>query len=187
MQYEPGLPAPAPAVLGNRREQATERQHHEGEARRRSAQLDTEVDSLQGLLVAGCRTPAFRMSTLIRPERPEPFDPGHLAHPVPMPRIDQFEQQSAGWTLGSGQRAQAERDAHARYTQAWQAAHAAEAQRQQQLASYRQQYDVWAAEQIAGIRAHNGGLDELSRLLRAGDPEAVVEYFSAALFASTAW
>ncbi|MFI5866298.1 restriction endonuclease [Streptomyces sp. NPDC051546] len=187
MQYEPEPPAPVPAVLGDRREQATERQHHEGEARRRSARLDAEVDALQGLLVAGCRTPAFRMSTLIRPERPEPFDPGHLAHPVPMPRIEQFEQQSAGWTLGSGQRAQAERDAHARYTRAWQAAHSAEAQRQQQLASYRQQYDVWAADQIAGIRAHNGGLDELGRQLRAGDPEAVVEYFSAALFASTAW
>lgn len=163
------------------------RQYREAEALRRTAQIDAEVDALRGLLVAGCRTPAFRISALARPEQLEPFDPGALAHPVPMPRLDQFQQQSSGWTLGSGHRAQAEREAHARYTEAWQAASAAEAQRQQQLAAYRQQYDRWAAEQLAGVRAHNSGLTELAAALRTGDAEAAVEYFSAALYASTAW
>ncbi|WP_206310635.1 restriction endonuclease [Streptomyces sp. A1547] len=163
------------------------RQYREAEALRRTAQLDSEVDALKGLLVAGCRTPAFRISDLARSEQLEPFNPGALAQPVPMPRIDQFQQQSSGWTLGSSHRAQAEREAHARYTQAWQAANAAEAQRQQQLAAYRQQYDRWAAEQLAGVRAHNSGLIELAAALRAGDAEAAVEYFSAALYASTAW
>ncbi|MFJ6783496.1 restriction endonuclease [Streptomyces yangpuensis] len=163
------------------------RQHREAEARRRTAEIDAEVAALQGLLVAGCRAPAFRMATLVRSEQLEPFSPGTLAQPVPMPRIEQFQHQSSGWTLGSANRAQAEREAHARYTQAWQAANAAEAQRQRQLAAYRQQYDQWAAEQLAGIRAHNDGLTELAGALRAGDPEAVVEYFSAALYTSTAW
>ncbi|TDU75543.1 restriction endonuclease [Streptomyces sp. KS 21] len=163
------------------------RQYREAEALRRTAQLDSEVDALKGLLVAGCRAPAFRISDLARSEQLEPFNPGALAQPVPMPRIDQFQQQSSGWTLGSSHRAQAEREAHARYTQAWQAANAAEAQRQQQLAAYRQQYDRWAAEQLAGVRAHNSGLTELAAALRAGDAEAAVEYFSAALYASTAW
>ncbi|UUU39584.1 restriction endonuclease [Streptomyces sp. NBC_00162] len=164
-----------------------QRQHREAEARRRTEQLDAEVAALQGLLVTGCRAPAFRMASLVRPEHLEPFSPGALAQPVPMPRIEQFQQQSSGWTLGSSHRAQAERAAHARYTQAWQAANAAESQRQQQLAAYRQQYDRWAAEQLAGIRAHNSGLTELAGALSAGDAEAVVEYFSAALYASTAW
>ncbi|MER7464673.1 restriction endonuclease [Streptomyces sp. NPDC097981] len=163
------------------------RQHREAEARRQTAQLDAEVEALRGLLVTGCRAPAFRMAALVRPEQPEPFSPGTLADPVPMPRIEQFQHQSSGWTLGSGQRAQAEREAHARYTQAWQAAHASETQRQQQLAAYRQQYDRWAAEQLAGIRRHNAGLTELAGALRAGDAEAVVEYFSAALYASAVW
>ncbi|MFD6229324.1 restriction endonuclease [Streptomyces sp. NPDC060232] len=163
------------------------RQHREAEARRRTAELDAEVAALQGLLVSGCRAPAFRTAALVRSEQLEPFNPGTLAQPVPMPRIEQFQHQSSGWTLGSASRAQAEREAHARYTQAWQAASAAEAQRQQQLAAYRQQYDQWAAQQLAGIRAHNDGLTELARALRAGDSEAVVEYFSAALYASTAW
>ncbi|CAM5602385.1 restriction endonuclease [Streptomyces avidinii] len=163
------------------------RQYREAEALRRTAQLDAEVTALKGLLVAGCRAPAFRISDLARPDRLEPFNPGALAQPVPMPRIEDFQRQSSGWTLGSNHRAQAEREAHARYTQAWQAANAAEAQRQQQLAAYRQQYDRWAAEQLAGVRAHNGGLTELADALRAGDAEAAVEYFSAALYASTAW
>ena len=37
------------------------------------------------------------------------------------------------------------------------------------------------------MQAHNGGLTELAGALRAGDAEAAVEYFSAALYASTAW
>ncbi|MFI5638186.1 restriction endonuclease [Streptomyces goshikiensis] len=163
------------------------RQYREAEALRRTARFDAEVNALKGLLVAGCRAPAFRMSDLARPDRLEPFNPGALAQPVPMPRIEDFQQQSSGWTLGSSHRAQAEREAHARYTQAWHAASAAEAQRQQQLAAYRQQYDRWAAEQLAGVRAHNSGLTELADALRAGEAEAVVEYFSAALYASTAW
>ncbi|WP_326587598.1 restriction endonuclease [Streptomyces sp. NBC_01294] len=163
------------------------RQYREAEALRRTAQLDAEVDALKGLLAAGCRAPAFRISALARPDRLQPFDPGALAHPVPMPRIEDFQQQSRGWTLGSNHRAQAEREAHARYTQAWQAANAAEAQRRQQLDAYRQQYDRWAAEQLAGMQAHNGGLTELADALRAGDADAAVEYFSAALYASTAW
>lgn len=171
-----------------RREQrAADRQYREAEARRRTELIETEVAALQGLLAAGCRAPAFRMAGLVRSEQLEPFAPGTLAHPVPMPQLHQFQQQSTGWTLGSNRRAQAEREAHARYTQAWQAAHAAEAQRQQQLAAYRQQYDRWAAEQLAQIRAHNAGLTALAGALRSGDAGAVVEYFSAALYASTAW
>lgn len=172
---------------GQREQQAAYRQHREAEARRRTEHIEAEVAALQGLLAAGCRAPAFRTAALVRSEQLEPFSPGNLAHPLPMPRIEQFQQQDAGWAFGSNRRAQAEREAHARYTQAWQAAHAAETQRQQQLAAYRQQYDRWAAQQLAGIRAHNSGLTELAGALRAGDAEAVVEYFSAALDASTAW
>ncbi|MGW5341850.1 restriction endonuclease [Streptomyces sp. HUAS TT3] len=163
------------------------RQYREAEALRRTAQLDAEVAALKGLLVTGCRAPAFRMASLVRPEQLEPFDPGTLGQPVPLPRIEDFQHQSSGWTIGSNHRAQAEREAHARYTEAWQAANAAEVQRQQQLAAYRQQYDRWAAEQLAGVRAHNSGLAELADALRSGDAEAAVEYFSAALYASTAW
>ncbi|MGI5445941.1 restriction endonuclease [Streptomyces sp. CA-243310] len=172
---------------GQREQQAAYKQHRETEARRRTERLDAEVAALQGLLAAGCRAPAFRMAALVRSERLEPFDAGTLAHPVPMPHLQQFQQQSGGWGAGPSRRAQAEREAHEQYTRAWQAAHAAEQRRQGQLASHRRQYDEWAAGQLADVRAHNSGLAELAEALRAGDAEAAVEYFSAALYSSTAW
>ncbi|MFJ3837533.1 restriction endonuclease [Streptomyces sp. NPDC090054] len=172
---------------GRREQQAAYKQHREAEARRRTDELDAEVAALQGMLAAGCRAPAFRMAALVRSERLEPFNPGTLAHPLPMPQLQQFQQQSGGWALGGGRRAQAEREAHDRYTQAWQAAHAADQQRMRRLAAYREQYDRWAAGQLADVRRHNSGLTELAAALRAGDAEAAVEYFSAALYASTAW
>ncbi|MFJ8165185.1 restriction endonuclease [Streptomyces sp. NPDC096136] len=163
------------------------RQYREAEAVRRSAELDAEVEALKGLLVAGCAAPPFRTSSLVRAEWLEPFDPGALGQPVPMPRIEDFRQPGGGWAPGPQQRAQAEREAHDRYTAAWQAANAAEARRRQQLAEYREQYDRWAAEQLAGARAHNSGLAALTDALGAGRADAVVEYFSAALYASSAW
>ncbi|RSS78816.1 restriction endonuclease [Streptomyces sp. WAC06614] len=167
-----------------REQQAAYRQHREAEAQRRTEQIEVEVAALQGLLAAGCRAPAFRIATMIRSEQLEPFAPGALAHPVPMPELAHFLPQG-GWVPGG--RARAEREAHARYTEAWQQAQAAEQQRRRQLEAYREQYDRWAAGQLAGIRQHNAGLTELAAALRAGEADAVVEYFSAALYASPSW
>ncbi|GHF58192.1 hypothetical protein GCM10010218_44580 [Streptomyces mashuensis] len=147
------------------------RQAREAEARRRTEALEARVAELEGLLAAGCRAPAFRSSALARPEQLEPFNPAHLGQPVPMPDPGQYR--------GFGGRERYEHD--------WHAAQAAEAGRLRQLAAYRQQYDQWAATTLAEIRQHNAGIAELLTALRAGDPEAVVEYFSAALYASEAW
>ncbi|MBT2467249.1 restriction endonuclease [Streptomyces sp. ISL-66] len=172
---------------GEREQQTAYRQRREAEARRRTEALEAEVAALRNLLVTGCRAAAFRMASLVRGERLEPFDPGALAHPVAMPRIEQFQQQISGMALGSYRRTQAEREADAQYRRASQKAHSVEIRRQQQLTEHRQQYDRWAAEQLVGIRAHNRGLTELAGRLRAGEAEAAVDYFSAALYASTAW
>ncbi|MEU6891186.1 restriction endonuclease [Streptomyces sp. NPDC046557] len=172
---------------GEREQQAAYRQHREVEARRRTETIEAEVAALQNLLAAGCRATAFRMATLVRSEELEPFRPGPLAHPVAIPRIEQFQQQSSGMALGSYRRVQAEREEQAQYARARRKAQAAETRRRQQLAENRQQYDAWAAAQLAGIRAHNSGLRELAAALGAGDAEAAVEYFSAALYASAAW
>ncbi|MEV4437557.1 restriction endonuclease [Streptomyces sp. NPDC049577] len=147
------------------------RQAREAEARQRTEEMERQVEELQGLLVAGCRAPGFRTRALERAEQLEPFHPGHLGQPVPMPDPSRYR--------GFGNRAQFEHD--------WQAAQAAEAHRQQQLAAYRQQYDQWAAGTLAEIRQHNAGIREMVGALREGDPDAVVEYFSAALYASPAW
>ncbi|MGJ5802188.1 restriction endonuclease [Streptomyces europaeiscabiei] len=167
-----------------REQQAAYRQQREAEARRRTEELDAQVQALEGLLAAGCRAPAFRAASLTRPERLEPFSPGPLAQPVPMPDPDHYQAQG-GWT--AQRRAQAQAEARARFEHDWQAAQAAEAQRQRQLAQYQRQYEQWAEEQRTEIRRHNAGLAQMATALRDGDPEAAVDYFSAALYASPAW
>ncbi|MGW0710033.1 restriction endonuclease [Streptomyces sp. NPDC002643] len=168
-----------------REQQAAYRAHREAEARRRSQELDAAVDGLERLLVAGCRAPAFRAGSLTRSEQLEPFAPGPLAHPVPMPDPNHYQAQPGGW--GAQRRAQAQAEARARFEHDWHAAQAAEAQRQHQLAQYQRQYDEWAEGRRAEIRRHNAGIIEMTTALRGGDPDAVVDYFSAALYASAAW
>ncbi|WP_217180135.1 restriction endonuclease [Streptomyces sp. AC495_CC817] len=167
-----------------REQQMAYRQQREAEARRRTEELDTWVRSLEGLLVAGCRAPAFRAASLTRSERLEPFSPGPLGQPVPMPDPNHYQAQG-GWS--AQRRAQAQAEARARFEHDWHAAQAAEAQRQHQLAQYQRQYEQWAEGQRTEIRRHNAGLAQMASALRDGDPEAAVDYFSAALYASSAW
>ncbi|MEU5087294.1 restriction endonuclease [Streptomyces sp. NPDC021356] len=167
-----------------RRAAQDHRQYRQAEARRRTDELDAQVAALQGLLGAGCRGPAFTAASLLRAEEVAPFAPGPLAQPVPMPQPHQYQAQG-GWT--AGRRAQAEAEARARFEQDWYAAQAAEARRQQQLEAYRREYEQWAESQLARVRRHNAGVAEITEGVRRRDPDSVVEYFSAALYASTAW
>ncbi|WP_203622363.1 restriction endonuclease, partial [Streptomyces sp. SID8499] len=167
-----------------RRAAQTYREYRQAEAQRRTEELDAQVAALQGLLAAGCRAPAFRAASLMRPEDIEPFAPGPLAQPVPMPDVQHYQAQS-GWT--ANRRAQAQAEARARFERDRQAAQAAEAERQRRLAAYQRQYQQWADARLAELRRHNAGVVRLTEGVRSGDPDSVVEYFSAALYASTAW
>lgn len=169
-----------------REQQTAYRQHREADARRRTEELEARVESLQGLLAAGSRVPAFTAAALARPEQIEAFAPGQLAHPVSLPDPNQYQAQG-GWSLGTQRRAQAQGEARARFERDWQAAQAAEAHRLHQLEAYRQQYDRWAVAQLAEIRRHNAGITEMAAALRHADPDAAVEYFSAALYSSASW
>ncbi|ANH92010.1 restriction endonuclease [Streptomyces sp. SAT1] len=167
-----------------RRAAQDHRQYRQAEARRRTDELDAQVAALQGLLAEGCLAPAFTAASLLRAEDVRPFAPGQLAQPVTMPQPHQYQAQG-GWT--AGRRAQAEADARARFEQDWYAAQAAEARRVEQLEAYRREYDQWAAAQLSEVRRHNAGITEVTQGVRRRDPRSVVEYFSAALYASTAW
>ncbi|MFE2302121.1 restriction endonuclease [Streptomyces sp. NPDC059445] len=160
------------------------REYRQAEARRRTEELDAEVASLQGLLAAGCRAPAFRAAALLRPEQVQPFAPGPLAQPVVMPDMEQYQVQG-GWT--ANRRAQAQAEARARFEHDWHAAQAAEAHRQRQLASYQREYQQWADATLGEARRHNAGVAEVAEGVRHRDPDSVIEYFSAALYSSSAW
>ncbi|QNP72739.1 restriction endonuclease [Streptomyces roseirectus] len=174
-----------------RQERAYQRQaaqdhkaYRQAEAARRTAELEARVAALQGLLATGCRAAGFRPDTLLRTEQVPPFDPGALAQPVLMPDPSQFPAHG-GWTANG--RAQAQAEARARFEQAWYAAQAAEARRQEQLAVQRRQYEQWAEGLRTEVRRHNAGVTEAARGLERGEPDAVVEYFTAALYASPSW
>nr|WP_240001588.1 restriction endonuclease [Streptomyces sp. ST1020] len=96
-----------------------------------------------------------------------------------MPDPGQFP--AHGWT------ANARAQARARFEQAWYAAQAAEAQRQEQLAAQQRQYAQWAEGVRTEARRHNAGVTEAAQGLQRGEPDAVVEYFTAALYASPSW
>ncbi|MFE0476280.1 restriction endonuclease [Streptomyces sp. NPDC058947] len=167
-----------------RRAEQGHREYCQAEARRRTEELEARVAALQGLLTTGCRAPGFRASDLMRAEDIPPFDPGQLAWPVRMPDPNQYQAQS-GWT--AGQRARAQAEARARFEQDWHAAQVAEGQRQQRLAALQRDYEQRTESQRAEVRRHNAGVAEVTEGVRRGDPDSVVEYFSAALYASTAW
>ncbi|MFF1542970.1 restriction endonuclease [Streptomyces sp. NPDC058291] len=167
-----------------RRAAQSHREYRQAEALRRTEELDAQVASLQGLLAEGCRAPGFRAASLLRAEDVQPFAPGPLAQPVTMPDVQHYQAQG-GWT--AGRRSQAQAEARARFERDWQAAQAAEAQRQRQLASYEREYRQWADARLAEVRRHNAGVLAMSEGVRRQDPDSVIEYFSAALYASTAW
>jgi restriction system protein len=103
---------------------------------------------------------------------------------VPLPNPHHYQAQG-GWT--ASRRAQAEAEARARFEHDLHAARAAEAQRLHQLESYRREYEQWAEARRAEVRRHNADVAEVTEGVRRRDPESVVAYFSAALYASTAW
>ncbi|MFE5732801.1 restriction endonuclease [Streptomyces sp. NPDC056528] len=154
-----------------REQRAAYRRHRDADALRKTREIDERVAALEGLLAAGCRAPAFRVESLRRAEEVEPFAPGTLAQPVPVP----------------DQRHYSGRDGRARFERDWYAAQAAEARRLESLAAYRREYDAWAAARTAEIREYNRGVAGIGEALAGGDAETVVDYFSAVLFASGAW
>ncbi|SEO31640.1 restriction endonuclease [Actinacidiphila rubida] len=173
------------ALARSRREQQAEyRARREADARRRTDELEARMAELADLLRTGCAVAAFTPADLMADERLEPFAPGPLAVPVPMPRSEQYApQQRAGW---GGRRAQ-EDAARAQYAADLRAAQAAEAQRQRQLAAYQEQYRRWADQRLGEIRRHNAGVRDLLDGVSRGAPDAVQEYMSAVLYASRAW
>lgn len=168
-----------------REQRAAYRQQREADARRRTEELDARVASLQGLLAAGIRAPAFRADSLMKPEQVASFSPRQqIAYPVRMPDPNLYQPQG-GWTRA--RRAQAQEEARARYERDLQAAQAAEASRQQQWAADMRRYEDWAQAQLAEICRHNASIREMTAALGNADARAAVRYFSAALDASTAW
>ncbi|MFI6154591.1 restriction endonuclease [Kitasatospora sp. NPDC051170] len=182
------------ATRDEREAKAAYQQSREAEAAQRTAELDARVGELRGLLAAGLAAPAFGPQVLLAAPPMAPFDPGPLGVAVAMP--DQRDPKyyvtppDAVQARDPGVRRQYEQylaQARAEFERDWYAAQAREAERQQRLAGYHEEYLAWAERFRREDAKRAAATEELLQRLRAGEPEAVQEYFSAGLYASAAW
>lgn len=173
------------AARHRREQQLAYRQRREADARQRTDELEHRVSRVTSLLATGCGAAVFTPQALTRSESVEPFQPGQLGTPIRMPDPNAYQPQQGGRVFGASRQDRAE--ARARFENDWRSAQAAEHQRQQHLAAYHEQYQRWAEEQLAAIRQHNAGVETLVTALRRAEPDSVVEYFTAALYASQGW
>ena len=180
------------ATRGEREAVRAYQQSREAEAARRTAELDSRAAELRDVLRAGLAQPPFRPAALLAPAGPPPFEPGRLGVPVPMPDQAQYHVQppDAAQARNPAIRRQYEEylaQARARFEQDWYRAQAAEADRQRQLAEYHGQYLAWVAEHRRQDEERAARTQELLQRLRAGEAEAVQEYFTAVLYSSARW
>jgi restriction system protein len=180
------------AARGHKAAMAAYQQAREAEITARNALLDGRIAQLGGLLLDGLHHRPFAWDQLHSPARIPPFEPGPLGQPVRFP-----DQRAYAVPAPSGLQAlnpNAKRNHEARVAQErarfeydWHQAQAAEADRQNRLAAYYQQYQAWAAGLHQEAAQRQVQLDEWRQRVAQRDPQAVQEYFSAALHSARAW
>lgn len=153
-------------------------------------QLDSFVASIENLLAATLDVDDFLDFEVLK-EKPEPppFQPGTLATEALTPRIEAFLPPAPAGVgkFMPGAKAkheQAVQDAQRRFGEA-QAAHQEwERQREEALAKAREDYEQEVARMQERADAKNREVDAFRARFDAGDPDAVIEYFSLVLDAS---
>jgi len=156
-----------------------------------NAELAADVEALEGLLHATLGIDDYLdFETLkVEPEIP-PFQPGTLATPVEAPTLESFlpaEPSGLGKFLpGAKEKFQtAVAEAHAGFNAAT-AAHAErEAARETALAEAKEAYEAEVERIQARAASQNEEIDEFRKRFDADEAEAIVEYFSLVLDASS--
>ena len=167
-------------------------QGREADAAERTSELEVQVARLGGVLRDVLASPPFRLEQLVRRVTVPAFAPGPLSVPVVMPHPSAYQVQSPAGLRALTPAARKEyqlasQRAQERFEQDSRAAAQAEQRRQQQLAEYYRQYQVWAEGERQKIIEYNGQVAMIGRQMASGDAEAVSEYFAAALDASARW
>jgi len=176
------------------RERDAKREHAEAraaQAEEMTADVEAEVAALQGILAATLIVDDFvDFQTLkVEPDIP-PFQPGALAVAEPMPTEAEFMPVplSAFAKLIPGARGKHEHavaEAAAVYEQAKVEHVERERLREAELAEARRRYEEDVEKIKARATAKHKEIDEFQLSFEAGEPEAVVEYFSIVLDASS--
>jgi restriction system protein len=153
-------------------------------------QLEVFVASIENLLMATLDVDDFLdFESLKETPPPLPFQPGALATPERPPSLEQFMPvaPSGVGKFMPGAKAKHEQgvqEAEARYSQEEARHREREEERQRRLAAAREEHAGKEEQMRERAAASNAEIDEFRVRFEAGDPEAVVEYFSLVLDAS---
>ena len=181
------------AQVRDQREAWRAYQHgREADAAARSSELDAQVAEVSCLLQNVLAAPPFRLEQLTQEVTVPPFNPGPLSVPVVMPdrRAYQVTPPAGLRALSPAARREHQeacRRAQEQFEHDCQAAEQSEEQRRRQLEAYHRQYQVWTDKERQKIIDHNAQVEEIGRQMASGDPDAVREFFTAALYASAGW
>jgi restriction system protein len=168
----------------NTREQ--ERLLHEAglaEAARLTGEVEQRVAALRTLLTASlAETPRLSFVGMRRQVRVAEFAPGPLAVPIPAPEWERFAPLGppTGLAARFGGKTRYEQQlaaARQTYAQAVADHQRAEAERQHRLGVAHTAYTQKASAARQQAASHNQGVDAFEAAFRAGDPEAVEDYF----------
>jgi restriction system protein len=153
-------------------------------------QLDAFIASIENLLAATLDVDDFLdFDGLKATPEPLPFIPGVLATPEPAPRIERFmppEPSGVGKFMpgAKGKYEDAVGEANAKFFQEEARHREREIERQRALDEARAEHEKEVAHMRERLDAQNAEIDAFRARFEAGDPEAVVEYFSLVLDAS---
>ncbi len=154
-----------------------------------TADLQARMAELDSVLAVGIsQRPSVSFASLKRTVAVPPFDAGGLDSQLPQPQWEEFAPRppgTLGRMFGGGTRYEREEAAARQAYEHECARHAAEeALRRRQLAERRRAYDRTAAEAAKSVADHNTGVDQFEDDFRAGEPEAVAQFFTLVLDAS---
>ncbi|GAA1618612.1 restriction endonuclease [Actinoplanes couchii] len=164
----------------------------EAEASRQTAELECRCAMLRRVLADGIALPPLHPAQLRAAAPMVPFDPGALAHPVLMPDPGRYQVPPLSGVQSlrpAARREHADLVARARdrYEHDWRTAQAAEAERLRQVADLHQRHQAWLSAVREQTEQRNAWVDALPQRLRAGETDAVGEYFTAVLSIGAGW
>jgi restriction system protein len=169
-----------------RREQQEAQEAGAAAAKAMRAEADARVAELETILASALPAPPQLSFAMLKRSASVPsFDPGSLAHPVPLPRWEDFEPPPPGGLVtlvgGRARHVRAQEAARAAFEREVAAREEAEAARALRLRRERAAYDQMAAAAAAEVRDHNAEVGELERSFAARDPDAVERFFEEVL------
>jgi len=181
------------AQARDQREALRSYQHgREADAAARTGEMEAQIAELSCLLHNILVAPPFRVQRLMREVMVAPFNPGPLSVPVvmPDPRVYKVVPPTGLRALSPTARREHQEACertHAQFEHDYEMAVQSEKQRQAQLEAYHQQYLTWADKERQKIIEHNAQVGEIERQMISGDPDAIREFFTAALYVSEGW